>query len=263
MGADNVDLMLSPLLALSRPLGLPLDSYDDPYYGDPYYSDSTMDPAATMGLFAAIMGIYALMFVVIWLASGFAWAGLFGKAGYPKWAAFVPFYNTWIMVKIAGRPESSFWLQFIPYAGIYWSIITINDIAKSFGKDTAYTVGLIFVPIVFASMLSYGQAKYLGPAYISPEQKMYAQMHGQQYGQPYAQQQYGQQPYGQDPNAQYGQQFQGQQPQSYGQPQYGQPQYGQQDPNPQYGQPQQGQQPQYGQPDPNQPPYGSGPAQQP
>lgn len=234
MGADNVETMLSSLLALPRPLGLPLNSYDDPYYGDPSYGDSTMDPSATMGLFAVVMGIYALIFVVVWLASGFAWAGLFGKAGYPKWAAFVPFYNTWIMVKIAGRPESHFWFTLIPYFNIYMIIVIMNDVSKSFGKDTAYTVGLIFVPIVFASMLSYGQAKYLGPSYVSPEQKMYAQ----QYGQPYAQQQYGQ-----DPNAQYGQQFPGQQPQSYGQPpappagqtQYNQPQYGQQDPNAQYG----------------------------
>ncbi|POH59282.1 hypothetical protein CVS28_07335 [Arthrobacter glacialis] len=216
--ADKVSGMLSSLLAL--PLAPAPDPYDYSYNSDP-----TMDSAATLGIFALFMGIYAVIFLVIWLASGFAWAGLFGKAGQPKWAAFVPFYNTWIMVKIAGRPESNFWLQFIPYAGIYWTVLTLNDLAKSFGKDVAYTVGLIFVPVVFAAILSYGDAKYLGPAYRTPEQKYYEQQYGQQQ---YAPTQYGGATFGQH----------------YGQPDPAAQQY----PGAQ----------QY----PAQPPYGSGPTQQ-
>lgn len=170
--------MPASILALVRPFKY--DSYDS--YNSYGYSDSSADGASVLLVIMAIMGIYALVFLVIWLANGFAWAGLFAKAGHPQWGAFVPFYNTWIMVKIAGRPESHFWLQFIPYAGIYWAILSVNDVAKSFGKDTAYTVGLLFVPVVFASMLSYGQARYRGPAYISPEQKQYLQHYGQAYG---------------------------------------------------------------------------------
>lgn len=155
-------------------LPLPLAPAPDPY---DYQYDGGASAAATLGLFAVVMGVYMLIFVVFWLANGFAWAGLFHKAGHPKWAAFVPFYNSWVMVKISGRPESSFWLQFIPYAGIYWAILTLNDLAKSFGKDAAYTVGLVFVPVVFAAILSYGDARYWGPAYISPAQKQYWQQY--------------------------------------------------------------------------------------
>ncbi|MDO5753938.1 DUF5684 domain-containing protein [Arthrobacter sp.] len=233
---------------LASLLSLPLAPAPDPY--DYRYDGAST--AASMGLVLMIMGIYFMIFVVFWLANGFAWAGLFHKAGHPKWAAFVPFYNSWVMVKIAGRPESSFWLQFIPYAGIYWMIVTLNDLAKSFGKDVAYTVGLIFVPVVFAAILSYGDARYLGPAYVSPAQK--------QYWQNYPRQQYP------------AQQYPGQ-----GQPQYDQSHYGPQDPQGQYqqyqgqqyqdpqGQQFQGQQPEYpSQQAPQaQPPYGSGPTQQP
>lgn len=189
---------------LSSLIALPLAPTPAPYDYS-YNSDSAMDPAAALGIMALMLGLYALLIVAIWLASGFAWAGLFGKAGHPKWAAFVPFYNSWVLVKIAGRPESSFWLQFIPYAGIYWAIVTLNDLAKSFGKDAAYTVGLIFVPVVFASMLSYGQARYLGPAHRTPAQKMYEQQYGQPpYAQPHAQPQYAPTQYG---GATFGQQF--------------------------------------------------------
>lgn len=178
--------------ALARPLAS--GDYDS-------YSESTMDPTATLGLVLLMMGIYALIIAVVWLASGFSWAGVFSKAGYPKWAAFVPFYNSWIIVQISGRPASSFWLQFIPYAGVYWAIVSLNDLAKSFGKDAAYTVGLVFVPVVFASILSYGDARYLGPAYMSPEQRMYMQQFGQGF-QPQYGQQPGEKPYGSGPTQQ-------------------------------------------------------------
>jgi hypothetical protein len=228
-----------------------------PSADDYYYSDTTTDPATTMAILGLMLLVYLLIFIVAFVVAGLSWAGVFSKAGYAKWKAYVPFYNTWILVKIAGRPESHFWLQFIPYAGLYWSICTLNDVSKSFGKDAAYTVGLVFVPVVFASILSYGEAQYRGPSYLTPEQKMYAQQYGQpyygrpqdQYGQPYGQaQQYAQPGYATQVPAQqaYGQQ--------YGQQQYGQPaapvqpQYGQQDP--------------YAPKDPNtQNPYGSGPAQ--
>lgn len=214
--------MIATLLALPRHAA-----------NDYYYSDTTADPAYTAGLVIGVLLVYLLMIAVAFVVTGIMWAGVFKKAGHAKWKAFVPFYSQWMLVKIAGRPESHFWLQFIPYAGIYWAVCTLNDIAKSFGKDAAYTVGLVFIPVVFASMLSYGEAQYRGPSYMSAEQKMYAQHYGQQFpgqpypGQPGAPQQYGAPTYAAQVPAQ----------QAYGQPQ---------DPNAQ---------------DPKQNPYGSGPTQ--
>ncbi|WP_425864958.1 DUF5684 domain-containing protein [Arthrobacter sp. TWP1-1] len=224
--------MLASFAAFARPF----TTSPDPY-GDSYYNESTMDPAAVTGLIVMMTFIYLLIFAVAFVVSGLVWAGAFSKAGHAKWKAYVPFYNMWILVKMAGRPESHFWLLFIPYFNIYMQIVIMNDIAKSFGKDTGFTVGLIFLPVVFAAILSYGDARYLGPAYLTPAQKQYAQQYAQQYGQP-----------------QYGQQFA---PQQFAQP------YTQQ---PYQGQPQSFDQPPtppYAQPEPSQNPYGSGPAQQP
>jgi len=237
--------MIATLLALSRPAA-----------NDYYYSDTTPNPAYTAGLIIGMLLVYVLILAVAFAVTGIIWAGVFKKAGHAKWKAFVPFYSQWILVKIAGRPESHFWLQFIPYAGIYWAVCTLNDVAKSFGKDSAYTVGLVFIPVVFATMLSYGEAQYRGPSYLSAEQKMYAQHYGQQYGQQFP-----------------GQQFPGQ---AGAPPQYGAPTYAAQVPAQQaYGQPPYGQAPapyaqpvdpnqDYGQQDPNaqkQNPNGSGPAE--
>jgi len=154
-----------------------------------YYDDSGPNLAVRAGFFLAVLVFELLAIVVGFVLAGVMWAGVFRKAGYATWKAFVPFYNSWLLVKIAGRPESHFWFQLIPYAGLYWSICTLNDVAKSFGKDSAYTVGLVFLPIVFASMLSYGEVRYRGPSYLSPEQKWQAQQYAQWHTQPpYAQQ---------------------------------------------------------------------------
>ncbi len=36
-------------------------------------------------------------------------------------------------------------------------------VSKSFGKDEAFTVGLVLLQIIFFPILGFGSAKYLGP----------------------------------------------------------------------------------------------------
>ncbi|MFD8498665.1 DUF5684 domain-containing protein [Amycolatopsis sp. NPDC059657] len=159
---------------------------------------------------------------------------VFAKAGQPGWAVLIPFYNTYIMLKIAGRPGWWLVLYIVPFVNLVIAIIVMLDVAKSFGKDTVFAIfGLILFPFVGMPMLAFGSAQYIGPggipqnqgggygnpgggygqpAYGQPGQQGYAQPGQQAYGQPG----YGQQP-GQQGQAGYGQQGQ----QGYGQP--GQP----------------------------------------
>lgn len=125
------------------------------------YSSSGAESAATAGLVLLFMLIY---FAVIFAIVGVLYMGIFTKAGRPAWGAFVPVYNAIKLLEIAGRPWYWFLLFFIPFAGIYFQIVWLNDLAKSFGKDAGYTVGLVLLPVVFVPMLSYGSAPYLGPA---------------------------------------------------------------------------------------------------
>jgi hypothetical protein len=48
-----------------------------------------------------IVMLFMLGFMVLMIAS--VWK-VFTKAGQPGWAAIIPFYNLYIMVKIAGKP---------------------------------------------------------------------------------------------------------------------------------------------------------------
>ncbi len=129
-----------------------------------YYSD----PGTVLGILVLVLMLTLVVFAVFYAAYGVAWLGVFRKAGHPGWVGFVPFYNTWVLAKIGGRRESDFWLTLIPYAGIYWQVLILNNVSKSFGKDSGFTAGLVFVPLVFAAMLSFGDARYLGPSYRDP-----------------------------------------------------------------------------------------------
>ena len=60
---------------------------------------------------------------------------VFTKAGQPGWAILIPFYNTYVLLKIVGRPGWWLVLMFIPLVNIVIAIIVAIDLAKSFGKS--------------------------------------------------------------------------------------------------------------------------------
>ena len=88
---------------------------------------------------------------------------IFSKAGQPGWASIVPIYNTWVMLKITGKPGWWLILFLIPFVNIIFSIWTLNMLSKSFGKDEGFTVGLTLLSPVFIPLLGFGSATYQGP----------------------------------------------------------------------------------------------------
>lgn len=102
----------------------------------------------------------AFAFLAVIFAAGWK---IFTKAGQPGWAVLVPFYNLLIGLRIVGRPD--IWLLYclIPGVNVVIQIILWIDLAKSFGKDTVFAIGLILLPVVFLPILGFGDARYLGP----------------------------------------------------------------------------------------------------
>jgi len=85
---------------------------------------------------------------------------LFVKAGQFGWAAIIPIYNYYVMLKVVKRPGWWLLLFLIPIVGFVFGIIVAIDIAKSFGKSGGYAVGIIFLPYIFLPMLGFGDAVY-------------------------------------------------------------------------------------------------------
>ncbi len=55
---------------------------------------------------------------------------VFVKAGQPGWGCIVPFYNVYLLCKIAGRPGWWLVLYFIPVVSLVVSILVMLDIAS-------------------------------------------------------------------------------------------------------------------------------------
>jgi len=109
--------------------------------------------------------ILILIFIALYIIS--LWK-IFVKAGKPGWAAIIPIYNTIVLLEIVGRPIWWIILFLIPCVNIVFNIIVCIDLAKSFGKDAAFGIGLALLSIIFFPILGFGSAQYIGPS-VNPE----------------------------------------------------------------------------------------------
>lgn len=88
---------------------------------------------------------------------------VFEKADQKGWKCIIPIYNNMVAAEIAGKPK--WWGLFclIPFFGFFWGIWLLNLISKNFGRDSAFTLGLIVLPFIFFPILGFGKAKYINP----------------------------------------------------------------------------------------------------
>jgi len=120
-----------------------------------------MDENIFFGAFGAFFLIVILAISVVIIIA--QWK-IYEKAGKPGWAVLIPIYNLIVLLEIVGKPLWWIFLFLIPFVNIIFGIWVTNLLSKSFGKDEAFTVGLILLGIIFYPILGFGDAKYIGPA---------------------------------------------------------------------------------------------------
>jgi hypothetical protein len=120
------------------------------------------------GAAGAAGGLFCMCFfwLIILAATIAGLAGfwkIFEKAGKPGWAAIIPFYNLFVLTQISGKEILWFILALIPC--VQWVALPMicMDVAKNFGKDPMYGLGLCFLAPIFAPMLGFSDAKFQGP----------------------------------------------------------------------------------------------------
>jgi hypothetical protein len=119
-------------------------------------------------LAAAGAGILVIVYIVVIVFEIAALWQVFVKGGRPGWAAIIPFYNYYVLLKIVGRPGWWLILYIIPIVNIIVWIIVAIDLAKSFAKSSGFAVGLILLAFIFIPILGFGPASYVGPAAGGP-----------------------------------------------------------------------------------------------
>lgn len=89
------------------------------------------------------------------------WLRVFPKAGRPAWAAFVPFYNAYVLVVGVAR-LSVLWyvLILVPVVQIVAAILVNVEVAKRFGRSEAFGLGLSLLGFVFYPVLGFSSDRY-------------------------------------------------------------------------------------------------------
>lgn len=126
-----------------------------------------MSDGSVLALIAGVSVIIYLAIVVFMILA--VWK-VFTKAGKPGWACIVPIYNIIIMLEIAKKPTWWIILFIIPVVNFVIMIMLTHAISKSFGKDVGFTLGMIFLPIIFFPILGFGSATYIADAEESAAQ---------------------------------------------------------------------------------------------
>lgn len=149
-------------------------------YSDYGVSSSALGAAAG-GLAVGVMvfiGIVVLIVLAIAIVEIIATWKILEKGGKPGWAALVPFYNQWVLSEMVG--VWPWWVlivfgcglvgNLIPVFGslislaasIYFAVLLNVSLARAFGKEDSYAIGLILLAPVFDAMLGFGKSEFKG-----------------------------------------------------------------------------------------------------
>lgn len=108
--------------------------------------------------------VYLISFLLVFLPS-FGLAKMFQKAGVQSWKAYVPFYNTWMMQKLAKRPTHWVFWQLIPVVGWFITPGIFIEWVKLFGRFSLadHTLAALFAPFYFPYLGYNDKVRYIGP----------------------------------------------------------------------------------------------------
>ena len=109
-------------------------------------------------------GVAAGFLIVVYIAViAFVIAGMwktFAKAGQPGWTAIIPILNLLVLIRIAGREWWWLLLMLIPCVSIVIFAIVAFDVARRFGRTTAFGVGLWLLSPIFLLILGFGDSEF-------------------------------------------------------------------------------------------------------
>lgn len=116
---------------------------------DVYGTNQSADSSTATTAFLA----YILVAIGMW--------PLLKKAGWPGWGGFIPIYNIYLQIKLAGWSGFLLLLYIVPVVNVITAIVVAVGVARAFGKGSLYGFILLFLfqPIGYL-ILGFGRAQY-------------------------------------------------------------------------------------------------------
>ena len=119
----------------------------------------------------------SVLAILIWLLPVAGKWKVYGKLGMPGWYSIIPVYAEYKLCH-RGDETRAFLMAYLivlicswtfcwvdtvgvllALAQLVMNIIVLNDLSRTFGKETGYTIGLVIFGFVFWTMLGFGASE--------------------------------------------------------------------------------------------------------
>jgi hypothetical protein len=135
----------------------------DPYNYNSPSTTLTNEQAAGIAAGTVILGL--VIAAVAYVVTALLLSRIFKKAGVESWKAWVPVYNSWVLLELGG--QQGYWavLALIPVVNIVaaiFMIIAMYHIGLSLGKSGAFVLLAIFLPLVWLVWLALDKSTWKG-----------------------------------------------------------------------------------------------------
>ena len=132
--------------------------------------DNTGEFLGFLAGFTVVLGIVTIGVIIFFVIS---LSKVFDKCGEPKWAAWVPYYNTYVLTKICGLH----WMYVIlvlassivavlgidkleslaDLVTLYGLYMCWYNLSKKFNQGVGFSIGLLFLPFIFVPILGFSK----------------------------------------------------------------------------------------------------------
>ena len=122
-------------------------------------STASSDPSAVIGALVAMIVVFSLVGIAVYVWDALALSRLFHRLGGESWKGWVPILNTAEVYARGGVPAWSVVFLFIPIVnlyGIYLFVIATYRINVLFGRGAGSTVLAVLLRPVWATLLAWG-----------------------------------------------------------------------------------------------------------
>lgn len=122
-----------------------------------YYSDDSVWELLGF-MFSTVW--FMIMLVIFAFTILISWK-IFEKFGEPGWKSLIPIYNIYIMFKYTFG--SGLWIiaLMVPILNFIVAIMFAAKMAKVFGKNGLFAVGLFFLPFIFQAIIAFDDSRYM------------------------------------------------------------------------------------------------------
>jgi hypothetical protein len=126
-------------------------------------SDTETFIAALLAIYGIIILASIVFALLLYVLISLPLAEIFAKAGLERWKAWVPYYSTYLWLQLGG--QNGWWTlaSLVPggsYVGAVFLFIGMYRQGIAYGKESAFIVLGIFLPVVWLFILAYGRAPY-------------------------------------------------------------------------------------------------------